>query len=28
MHEEFRERLEREQNPDTLCGFVRERVGG
>ncbi len=28
MHEEFRERVEREQNPDALCAFLRESVGG
>ncbi len=28
MHEEFRERVEREENPDSLCSFFLERLGG
>ena len=28
MHEDFRERLEQEQDPERLCGYVLETVGG
>ena len=28
MHEGFRERIEQEQNPDALCAFLQESVGG